>query len=133
MPLKVSLKPNEKVIVNGAVLQNGEHAATLVVLNEAALLRDKDILTEENSNTPARRIYYTLQCAYLFPDNRKPYLDLFYQYLTEFEVAVPSSAELVGKVRSEVDGGRYYQGLRKSRRLIDHEKEILNAFASPRI
>ena len=44
MPLKLSLKPGEKFVINGAVVANGDKRSTLVVQNQAAILREKDIL-----------------------------------------------------------------------------------------
>src|SRR5579872_3769334 len=74
MPLSINLKPGEKLIVNGVVLQNAHHQATkLLVHNEAALLREKDIMTEEAATTPARRIYFAVQCHYLFPEKTSFY------------------------------------------------------------
>jgi flagellar protein FlbT len=132
MPLKISLKANERVIVNGAVMQNGDHPAQILVHNEVSLLREKDILTEEETTTPARRVYYALQCVYLFPAKAETFLPAFYMFLSEFGEAAPSAGELVTEIRLEAEQGRLYQALRKARRLIEKEEEILHAFATSR-
>ena len=44
MPLKLSLKPNEKIVLNGAVVQNGDRRTTLLLQNKASVLREKDIM-----------------------------------------------------------------------------------------
>ena len=44
MPLKLSLKPGEKFVLNGAVVQNGDRRGVLVLQNKASVLREKDIL-----------------------------------------------------------------------------------------
>jgi flagellar protein FlbT len=128
MPLKISLKPNEKIIVNGAVLQNGETHGQLVVHNEASLLREKDILTEEESVSPARRVYYALQCAYLFPGKLRTFLDACEELLTAFAEAAPSTRTLVTDIRGDVAAGRLYQALRKARRLVTKEQEIIDVY-----
>ena len=56
MPLKLSLKPGEKFVLNGAVLANGDKRTSLVIQNKACVLREKDIMQPESANTPARRI-----------------------------------------------------------------------------
>ncbi len=61
MPLKLSLKPGERFVVNGAVLQNGDRRAVLLLQNKASILREKDIIQPEDANTPAQ--------ADLFPDH----------------------------------------------------------------
>ncbi len=67
MPLTINLKPKERLIVNGVVIENSSTPSRILIHNTAALLREKDILTEEQATTPARRIYFAIQCEYLFP------------------------------------------------------------------
>jgi flagellar protein FlbT len=131
MPLSINLKPGEKLIVNGVVLQNAHHQATkLLVHNEAALLREKDILTEEAANTPARRIYFAAQCQYLFPEKTAFYLPLIHRFLREFSEAAPSTIALIQKMEHEVAERQFYQALKTAKALIAKEQEILNGFTS---
>ncbi len=46
MALKIALKPQEKVIIGGAVIQNGKNRSELLVENNVAILREKDIMRE---------------------------------------------------------------------------------------
>ena len=54
MPLKLTLKPEEKVVINGAVLANGPSKTTLSIENSAIILRQKDIMQESDATTPAQ-------------------------------------------------------------------------------
>jgi flagellar biosynthesis repressor protein FlbT len=128
MPLTINLKPGEKLIVNGVVLQNVNHVAKLLVHNEAALLREKDILAEDAANTPARRIYFAIQCQYLFPGKSEHYLPLVDRFLREFGEAAPSTLSLVQKAAQEVAEGHLYQALKTAKQLIAREQEIMNGF-----
>jgi flagellar protein FlbT len=128
MPLTINLKPGEKLIVNGVVLQNAHHAAKLVVHNEATLLREKDIITEETANTPARRIYFAVQCQYLFPGKSAHYLPLIHRFLQEFGEAAPSTLPLVHQVEQQVAAGQLYQALKTAKQLVAREQEILNGY-----
>jgi flagellar protein FlbT len=128
MPLAINLRPNERLIVNGVVIQNSTAAAKLLIHNAAAVLREKDIITEEGANTPARRIYFAIQCKYLFPGKEATYLPLIYQFIEEFESAAPSTAALTREVRRHVDEGALYQALKAAKQLITREQEILNGF-----
>ena len=58
MPLKINIKPGEKFIVNGAVMVAVNKGASLILQNEATILLGKDIMQEEDANTPAKRIYF---------------------------------------------------------------------------
>jgi flagellar protein FlbT len=130
MPLTINLKPGEKLIVNGVVLQNAQHAAKLVVLNEAALLREKDILSEDAATTPARRIYFAIQCLYLFPGKSGIYLPIIHGFLREFAEAAPSTLALLRKIEQEVAAGQLYPALKSAKQLIAKEQEILNGFTA---
>src|SRR5471030_3333363 len=65
MPLKLSLKPGEKFVLNGAVVQNGDRRSSLLLQNKASVLREKDIMQAEEAVTPARRIYFPVMMMYL--------------------------------------------------------------------
>jgi flagellar protein FlbT len=52
MALKITLKPNEKMIVSGAVVTNGNSKNTdLIIENNVPVLRQKDILSEKDATT----------------------------------------------------------------------------------
>ncbi|WDI31552.1 flagellar biosynthesis repressor FlbT [Hyphococcus flavus] len=62
--LVIKLKPNEKVLVNGVILQNGDRAASIRVRsNDVSILRASDAIQKEDANTPLKRIYYVAQLA----------------------------------------------------------------------
>jgi flagellar protein FlbT len=129
MPLAINLKPNERLIVNGVVLQNTGTAAKLLIHNNAAVLREKDIITEADATTPARRVYFAIQCRYLFPAKETTYLPLIYQFIQEFESAAPSTVALTREIRAHVDAGALYHALKSARQLIAREQEILNGLS----
>src|SRR3569832_1835213 len=84
MPLKLSLKPGEKFVLNGAVLANGDKRTSLVIQNKACVLREKDIMQPEEANTPARRIYLAIMMMYLDGEaSEEPYNE-FALRMTEF-------------------------------------------------
>lgn len=126
MPLLIDLKPGEKVIINGAVIENAGANTKLRIHNESNILRQKEILTNEDTATPAARVYFCLQCAYIFPDKRDHYLNLFAHYLVEYLEACPSAVEIGQEIRDEVHDGLYYKALKSSRKLLKHETEVLN-------
>ena len=126
MPLTINLKPRERLIVNGVVIENSGQIAKILIHNNAALLREKDILTEEQATTPARRIYFAIQCQYLFPGKEDLFLPIIYDFLREFVEAAPSTSHLVQEVRDFVDTDQLYRALKSARQLMAREQEILN-------
>ncbi|HEC14299.1 MAG TPA: flagellum biosynthesis protein FlbT [Rhodospirillales bacterium] len=126
MPLKIHLRKDQKIIINGAVLENtNAHNISLLVRNSALIMRDDDILTPEEAVTPAARAYYTLQCLYLFPEDEEANLPRFNEYLDNYVKAAPSSRELVDDLKRLVEEGKFYQALKKCRELIAHEQKVL--------
>ena len=128
MPLKLSLKPGEKFVLNGAVLANGDKRTSLVIQNKACVLREKDIMQPEGANTPARRIYLAIMMMYLDGESsEEPYND-FALRMTEFMSAIGTPAILAAcvEISRDVSQGAYYKALIACRKLFELEQERLN-------
>ena len=126
MPLKLSLAKGEKFVVNGAVIKNDGGDINLVFENKAHILRQKDIMTSEDANSPARRVYLALQCAYIFQDREADHLNDFQALATDFAAAAPSCQDIVSEMMTGVDAGDIYGALKNCQRLIDLESERMN-------
>jgi flagellar protein FlbT len=127
MALKLSLKPGERFVVNGAVLQNGDRRAVLLLQNKASILREKDIIQPEEANSPAKRIYFPIMMKYLAPAEANKYYDEFVLRLNEFMGAVLSTdilKECVSLSR-EVMAADYYKALTRCRKLLAFEQGLL--------
>ena len=112
MPLKLSLKPGEKFVLNGAVLVNGDRRATLVIQNKACMLREKEIMQPKDAKTPARRVYLAIMMMYLDGEvSEEPYNE-FALRMTEFMSAIQIIGR-AGRMREYQPGcgaGRLLQG-----------------------
>lgn len=128
MPLIIDLKPGEKLIINGAVLENASSNTKVRVLNDCSILRQKEILSDSDSVTPASRVYFALQCAYIFPTKRAEYLRMFNHYLDSYVEACPSAAPIKAEISEAVAEGHYYKALKTTRHLLDHETKVLESF-----
>ena len=128
MPLKLSLKPGEKFVLNGAVLANGDKRTSLVIQNKACVLREKDIMQAEEANTPARRIYFPIMMMYLDTDAPETYYSQFALRMTEFMEAIQDRQMLATcvEISKDVMSGQYYNALVKCKTLFDFEQERLN-------
>ena len=127
MPLKLSLKPGERFVVNGAVLQNGDRREVLLLQNKASILREKDIIQPEEANTPARRIYFPIMMMYLDPSDANKFYDEFVLRLNEFMGAIRSTDVLKDCVSlsREVASADYYKALTRCRKLLTYEQGLL--------
>ena len=131
MPLKLSLKPQEKFVLNGAVVTNGDKRASLIIQNKACLLREKDIMQPEEAATPARRIYLPIMMMYLDPDQGEDYYNEFALRMTEFMGAIKNRQALACcvEISRDVMRGAYYKALMACRKLFEFEGERLQYVA----
>src|SRR6266478_10131870 len=89
MPLRVELKPFERIIIGQSVITNSDSRTAFLIDGDAPILREKDILTSETANTPVKRIYLCVQMMYL--ENDIPnYQDLYMGFVQDLLEAVPS-------------------------------------------
>ena len=128
MPLKLSLKPHEKFVLNGAVLMNGDRRASLVIENKASILREKDIMQSDEADTPIKRIYFPIMMMYLDPDSSQTYYEEFVTRMTEFMNAISNreAMALCVEISRDVLQGQYYRALMKCRKLFEFETLRLN-------
>jgi len=133
MPLSIPLPAGAKIIINGAVIENsGSANISLTVHNKANILRDKDVLTQSEANTPAKEIYHAIQNAYLFESNRGEWETISEALMERFLVAWPASAGIIAHLRELMGEDKLYNALRASRRLIALEAgEPVEAVAHP--
>jgi len=127
VPLKLDLKSGDKLVINGAVVENVGPNAKLLVHNESKILREKEILSVADTSTPAARVYFALQCAYMFPQKEQEYLLLFRQFLREYVAACPSAASIGEEMVRNIEDGGLYRALKSTQKLIQHEATILKS------
>lgn len=127
MPLKLTLKPYEKALIGTAVIANGGSKAEIVVMNTVPVLRERDIITEEEADTPAKRIYFTILNMYADPKNEAEYHKIYFVLIREFLNAARSSRVLnmIADMSQKILTGSHYQALKVCRRMIEYETEAL--------
>jgi flagellar protein FlbT len=132
VPLKLSLKPGEKFVLNGAVVQNGDRRGVLVLQNKASVLREKDIMQPDQVTTPARRIYFPVMMMYLEEGVAERFYEDFATRLNEFMSVVRNPAVLGDciAISKHVMAREYYKALMLSRKLIEYEDERLGHVSS---
>jgi flagellar protein FlbT len=125
MPLKVELKPGERVIIGNVVITNGDARAHFLIEGEAPILREKDILTPETADSPAKRIYLTVQMMYLSSDIAE-LQKTYFLLIGDFMKAVPSSFPFIEAINHQILTGQMYKALKETKNLLAYEEELLN-------
>ncbi|MDJ0668162.1 MAG: flagellar biosynthesis repressor FlbT [Desulfobacterales bacterium] len=126
MPLKLTLKPGERMIIGGAVVTNGAGKTELFVENNVPLLREKDIMGEKDADTIAKQIYFTIQLMYIDPENLVSHHNAYWHLVHQTVKAAPSTVGLVDQISEKIVANNHYQALKLTRKLIAYEKEIMD-------
>jgi len=127
MTLKITLKPQEKMIIGGAVLINGNPKNTdLIIENTVPVLRQKDILSEKDATSPCSRIYFVIQLMYIDEANLLAHHNAYWKLVRELLDAAPSLTGFIDQINQHILSGRHYQALKLARELITYEQEVIS-------
>ena len=73
MALIIDLKPQEKILIGSAVITNDSQRTRLHISGDTPILREKDIMQQDDAISPCRKVYYLLQCMYLSRNPKEYY------------------------------------------------------------
>ncbi len=130
MALKVELKPNERIIIGSCVVTNTDQRARLLIDGDRIpILREKDILTPETADTPAKLIYLAVQLMYLSPDPQAHH-PTYFSLMRDMLSAAPSSWPFIEGINNHILNGDLYLALKEAKKLIAHEDKLLESATS---
>ncbi len=128
--LVLKLRPSERVMINGAVIENGDRRSRLNILTpHANVLRLRDAIHPEDAKTPVRRICYTAQMILAGEadpmDGRKQLTKGMAQLAQVFDSpeAIKILAESTAFLAEEND----YQVLKTLRLLLPIEEKLMES------
>jgi flagellar protein FlbT len=126
MALKVELKPHERIIIGSCVITNTDQRARLLIEGDKLpILREKDIMTPEIADTPAKLIYLAVQLMYISPDpqlNHGTYFNLIRDLVT----VAPSAWPLIENINNSILNGEMYHAIKEAKKLVAYEKKLLD-------
>ena len=125
MALKVELKPGERIILGDCVVTNADQRTRLVIEGDVAILREKDILTPDTADTPAKRIYLAVQLMYTSKDPR-PHHEVYFTLVRDILKAAPSMWPHIEGINNHILMGEMYKALKNAKKLIAYEQEIID-------
>jgi flagellar protein FlbT len=122
MPLRVELKPFERIIVGESVIINSGSRTSFLIDGDTPILRERDTVSAETANTPAKRLYHCVQMMYLKNDIPH-YMTSYLGLVSELEQSCPDEGELIAVVNHHVSAGALYKALKEIRKLMQREQE----------
>lgn len=124
MALKVELKPGERIIIGAVILRNGDSRSRFVIEGQAPVLRERDILTVETADSPAKKIYLAVQLMYLNND-LSSHNEVYFPLVRDFLAAAPSALPMIADINNRILSGDLYKALKGASKLIEYERELI--------
>jgi flagellar biosynthesis repressor protein FlbT len=124
--LKISLKPNEKIYINGAVVQV-DRKVSIEFLNDVQFLLENHVLQADQASTPLRQLYFITQVILMNPEDAEPARDMFRRSLSLLlesfsDEQIRSTLKQVDRLVGE---GHVYEALKAIRSLYALEYQIM--------
>lgn len=125
MALKVELKPGERILIGDCVITNGDQRTRFLVDGTAPILRERDIMTAERANTPAKRIYLAVQLMYIGGKPAEQH-EVYFALMKDIVQAAPSAWRYIADINNQILTGDLYKALKSAKKLIEYEQELLS-------
>lgn len=125
--LVLELRQGDMMVVNGAPIRF-RNRTRIELAAKARFLFGKQIMPPDAATTPARRIYFALQTAYIgAEEERAAGLDAARGLIRDFMGATTSEAarEMLERALASAEADDCYTALRIARRVMRHEEEVL--------
>jgi flagellar biosynthesis repressor protein FlbT len=128
--LVLKLGPHERVLINGAVVENGDKRSRLAIVTpNANILRLRDAIHPQEANTPVKRVCYIAQLVLTgdatAEDTRQQLLrgiEQLSQVLTDHD----SRTQLNAATKAVLED-QHYQALKALRALLPREERLFAA------
>ena len=124
MALRLTLKPNERIIVNGTLIRNGNRSGEIIVETHCRMLRESEIIHEEEVDTPCKQLWMTMQVLHLAEDPTEAQILLFSQ-ATDLIKMMPSAAPYIVAMSQAIEEQHTHKAIKEVKRLVQHERELM--------
>jgi len=124
--LRLHFKAGERLFLNGAVLRF-DRKVSIELLNDATFLLESHVMRVEDTTTPFRQLYFTVQAMMIDPGNRSAAVELFDELMRAMRANVSHFAlrDCLERVEAFVRVGREYMALRCIRLVLPTEDQIM--------
>jgi flagellar protein FlbT len=123
--LKIELKPNERVMLGDCVVTNHGQRTRLTIDGKVAILRESDIISLRQANTPAKRVYLAIQFMYMSKQPQDHY-ELYLRLAAELLNLLPRSRPYIVRINDLISAGDLYKAMKEAKKLIAYEKDRLD-------
>jgi flagellar protein FlbT len=126
--LVLKLGPKERVLINGAVIENGDRRSRLAIMTpDAKILRLRDAIHPEDVKTPVRHALFAVQLVLSGDkDVESAHMPLLRQIEELSQVFTdPDSRQILGEASQAIIEKQHYRTLKALRALLPREDRLL--------
>lgn len=129
--IRLYLKANEKIFINGAVLKVDRKVA-FDLLNDATFLLENHVLQKEQANTPLKQLFFVVQLMMMHPLDREQFFQLFETMVKNLlnTLETPELVECVKSADVDVRMGKEFNALKTIRSVFPIEEKIMKGQTS---
>lgn len=124
MALTIKLKAKEKIVINGAVIAVGDQNVVIHFLNDARILREKDILTENEVVGPESRLYFILQLIYIDQKEQARYAQHLPPVVEELVEKYPDKRDDLEHIIELAAHGGLFRAMRLVKKILNVESRL---------
>lgn len=132
--LVLKLGPKERVLVNGAVIENGDRRSRLSILTpNANILRLRDAIRPDEVNTPVRRVCYIAQLVLSGDADEDEAAHQLLRGIEQLSQALTDddSRAHLDAAGAAVSEREFYRAMKQLRALLPREQRLMNLVANP--
>jgi flagellar protein FlbT len=124
--LKISLKPGEKIYINGAVLRV-DRKVSIELLNEATFLLESHVIQADQASTPLRQLYFIVQIMLINPAGAAEAREMFRRSLPMLIASFDNQdiCNSLKQIDRMVGEDEIYEALKAIRALYPLERKAL--------
>ena len=131
MPLNLTLKPNEVILINGCVVRNSDRRQTLMIESKGDIVRMRDLLDDKEARTPVKEVYFFIQTCLLEQDVREKLIPIIQKKLGQLvPVFHDDMAQHIFEAANHVSQQDFYKAMRALRPLMDYEAQLFDMLNS---
>ncbi|MEI9402773.1 flagellar biosynthesis repressor FlbT [Mesorhizobium argentiipisi] len=126
--LKISLKPNEKIYINGAVIRV-DRKVTIELMNYVQFLLESHVIQADQASTPLRQLYFIVQIMLINPAGAAEARDMFRRSLPMLIASFDNQdiCNSLKQIDRMVGEDEIYEALKAIRALYPLERKALES------
>ena len=124
--LKISLKPNEKIYINGAVIRV-DRKVTIELMNDVQFLLESHVIQADQASTPLRQLYFIVQIMLINPAGAAEAREMFRRSLPMLIASFDNQdiCNSLKQIDRMVGEDEIYEALKAIRALYPLERKVL--------